>query len=80
MSIPAGAYEEGELSNFAFNRWIGDIYGALADLEPELGLAISDAIGFEINGENSDTDYRIGNAFHADLAISKFLTKDFSVG
>ena len=80
MSIPAGGYQEGELSNLAFNRWIGDVYAALTWLDPELGLDISGAIGFEVNGENPDTDYRSGNAFHIDLSISKNLTKEFSVG
>jgi hypothetical protein len=80
VSIPAGGYEPGELSNVALNRWIGDIYGALTYLDPELGLDISGTVGFEINGENPDTDYDSGNAFHADLAISKNLTKELSVG
>jgi hypothetical protein len=80
VSIPAGGYEEGELSNVAFNRWIGDLYGALTYLDPELGLDISGTVGFEINGENPDTDYDSGNAVHIDLAISKNLTKEFSVG
>jgi hypothetical protein len=80
VSIPAGGYEEGELSNVALNRPIGDIYGALTWLDPVLGLDVSGAIGFEINGENLDTDYDSGNALHADLAISKNLTKELSIG
>ena len=80
VNIPAGGYEEGELSNLAFNRWIGDVYAALTWLDPELGLDLSGAIGFEFNGENPDTDYRSGNAFHIDVSISKNLTKEFSVG
>jgi hypothetical protein len=68
------------LSNIALNRWIGDIYGALTYLDPELGLDVSGAGGFEINGENDDTDYDSGNAFHAGLAISKNLTNELSVG
>jgi hypothetical protein len=80
VNIPAGAYEEGELSNLAFNRWIGDVFGAFTWLNPELGLDISGAVGFEINGENPDTDYRSGNAFHVDLSISKNITEEFSVG
>jgi hypothetical protein len=79
-SIPADGYEEGELSNLAFNRWIGDVYGAVTYLDPETGLDISGAVGFEINGENDATDYDSGNAFHVDLSISKYLTKEFSVG
>ncbi|RDI57183.1 hypothetical protein DES45_107100 [Microvirga subterranea] len=80
VNIPAGAYQEGELSNVAFNRWIGDVYGALTYLDPATGLDISGSVGFEINGENDATDYDSGNAFHADLAISKSLTKELSVG
>jgi hypothetical protein len=80
VNIPAGGYEEGELSNLAFNRWIGDVYAALTWLDPELGLDLSGAIGFEFNGENPATDYRSGNAFHIDVSISKNLTREFSVG
>jgi hypothetical protein len=79
-SIPAGAYQDGELSNMAFNRWIGDVSGALTYLDPELGLDISGVVGFEFNGENPDTGYDSGNAVHVDLSISKNLTKEFSVG
>lgn len=79
-NIPAGGYQEGELSNLAFNRWIGDISGAFTWLNPEIGLDISGAVGFEINGDNLYTDYDSGNAFHADLSITKNLTKEFSVG
>ncbi|WP_245273092.1 SphA family protein [Microvirga lotononidis] len=80
VNVPAGGYQEGELSNLAFNRWIGDVSAALTWLDPELGLDISGTVGFEINGENPATDYASGNAFHADLAITKNITKEFSVG
>ena len=79
-NIPAGGYQEGELSNLAFNRWIGDVYAAVTWLDPELGLDLSGAVGFEFNGENPETDYRSGNAFHVDVSISKHLTKEFSIG
>ena len=80
VNVPAGGYEEGELSNLAFNRWIGDVFAAATWLDPELGLDLSGAVGFEFNGENPDTDYRSGNAFHVDVSIGKHLTKEFSVG
>ena len=79
-SIPAGGYEPGELSNVAFNRWIGDFSAGLTYLDPALGIDLSAVGGFEVNGENPSTDYRSGNAFHLDLSATKFLTKDFSVG
>jgi hypothetical protein len=80
VSIPAGAYQDGELSNVALNRWVGDVYAAATWLDPKIGLDISAAVGFEMNGKNNDTDYRSGNAFHADLAISQYLSKELSIG
>ncbi len=64
----------------AFNRWIGDVFAAATWLDPKIGLDISATVGFEINGKNKDTDYRSGNAFHADLAITQYLSKEFSIG
>lgn len=80
INIPSGTYREGELSNLSFNRWIGDIYAAATWLDPKIGLDISAAVGFEINGKNDDTDYKSGNAFHADVAVSQYLSKEFSIG
>nr|WP_248311748.1 transporter [Bosea sp. ASV33] len=80
VNIPSGTYREGQLSNLSFNRWIGDIYAAATWLDPKIGLDISGAVGFEINGKNNDTDYKSGNAVHADLAVSQYLTKELSVG
>lgn len=80
VNIPSGSYQDGQLSNMSFNRWIGDLSAALTYFDPELGLDISTTVGFEINGKNSATDYKSGNAIHADLAITKSLTKELSVG
>lgn len=80
VSIPSGTYRDGALSNLSFNRWIGDVYAAATWLDPKIGLDISGAVGFEINGKNNDTDYKSGNAVHADLAISQYLSKEFSIG
>lgn len=80
VNIPSGSYQDGELSNLSFNRWIGDIYAAATYLDPKTGLDISGAVGFEINGKNDATDYRSGNAFHGDLAISQNFSKQFAAG
>jgi len=80
VSIPAGAYQDGELSNLAFNRWIGDLSASVTYFDTDIGLDISTTVGIELNGTNQATDYRSGHAFHADLAITKNLTKEFSVG
>lgn len=80
VSIPAGAYEPGELSNLALNRWVGDFSGAVTYLDPALGIDLSAVAGLEVNGVNDATDYRSGNAFHLDLSATKYLTKQLTVG
>lgn len=80
LSIPAGAYEPGQISNLAFNRYIGDFSGALTYLDPALGIEMSATTGFTISGKNPATQYVTGNEFHADVSLSKYLTKEFSVG
>jgi hypothetical protein len=80
VSVPAGAYQAGELSNVALNRWIGDFSAGVTYLDPTLGLDLSGSAGFTVNGENPATDYRSGDEFHLDLSISKNLTKEFSLG
>ncbi len=79
-SIPSGAYRDDALSNLSFNRLIGDIYVAATWLDPSIGLEVSGSAGYEINGRNYATQYTSGNAIHADLAISQYLTKELSVG
>lgn len=80
VNIPSGTYDPDRLSNLSFNRWIGDVYAAATWLDPKIGLDISGAAGFEVNGKNDDTGYKSGNAIHADLAISQYFSKEFSVG
>lgn len=80
MSIPAGAYEPGQLSNVALNRYLGDISAAATYLDPALGYELSAAAGFTINGTNPSTHYTTGNEFHIDVSASKYLAKGVSVG
>lgn len=80
VNIPSGTYQDGQLSNLSFNRWIGDLYAAATWFDPKIGLDISGAVGFEINGKNDDTDYKSGNAVHGDFAVTYSLTKELTVG
>lgn len=80
VNIPSGTYRADSLSNLSFNRWIGDLYAAATWLDPKIGLDISGAVGFEINGKNDATDYTSGNAAHVDVAVSQYLSKEISVG
>lgn len=80
LSIPAGGYEPGQLSNIALNRYIGDISAGATYLDPALGIELSTAAGFTINGTNPATRYTTGNEFHVDVSASKYLSKEVSVG
>ncbi|KQQ06629.1 phenol degradation protein meta [Methylobacterium sp. Leaf121] len=80
LSIPAGGYEPGQLSNIALNRYIGDISAAATYLDPVIGIELSAAGGFTLNGRNPATRYVTGHEFHVDVSASKYLTKELSVG
>jgi hypothetical protein len=80
VNVPAGAYQPGELSNVALNRWLGDFSGAITYLDPALGIDLSAAAGITVNGENPDTDYRTGKEVHFEAGVTKHLTKELSVG
>ena len=57
VSIPAGAYQPGELANLAFNRWIGDLSAGFTVPDPALDFSVVG--GFTVNGENPDTGLHI---------------------
>ncbi|GJE46285.1 SphA family protein [Methylobacterium soli] len=80
LSIPAGGYEPGQLSNVALNRYIGDISAGATYLDPALGIELSAAAGFTLNGTNPATRYNTGDEFHVDVSASKYLSKEVSVG
>ncbi|KAB1072486.1 SphA family protein [Methylobacterium planeticum] len=80
LSIPAGGYEPGQLSNVALNRTIGDVSAAATYLDPALGIELSTAAGFTFNGKNPATQYTTGTEFHVDVSASKYLSKEVSVG
>ncbi|GAB4064469.1 transporter [Ancylobacter sonchi] len=80
LNIPVGDYREGEIANLSFNRWAGDISGALTWLNPESGIELSATAGFTFNGTNDVTDYTTGTEFHVEWAATKALTKQLSVG
>jgi hypothetical protein len=80
VNIPAGAYQPGELSNVAINRWIGDFSAGITYLDPALGIDLSVLGGLTVNGENPETDYRTGKELHIEAGLTKYLTKELSVG
>ncbi|WP_336487023.1 SphA family protein [Methylobacterium nigriterrae] len=80
LSIPAGAYVPGQLSNVSLNRYVGDVSAAATYLDPALGIELSAAAGFTFNGKNPATQYVTGTEFHVDVSASKYLTREVSVG
>jgi hypothetical protein len=80
LNIPVGDYREGEIATLAFHRWAGDISGAVTWLDPGSGWELSAAAGFTFNGTNDVTDYTTGTEFHVEWAVTKALTKQFSLG
>jgi hypothetical protein len=70
---PTGSYKEGRLGNPGLNYWTVD---------PSLGAVYSDTkrgfnalahLGYAINSENPDTDYKGGNLLHLDAAVQQIL-------
>ncbi len=80
LNLPIGDYKAGQLANVALHRWAADLFVAGTWLDPALGLDVSAVIGFTVNGKNNATDYKTGEEFHAELAISQHLSKEFTVG
>lgn len=80
VNIPIGDYQDGELANIAFHHWGADIYTAASYIDPTTGLDFSGTIGMTFNAENPATNYRTGDEFHAEWAISKSFSPQFSAG
>lgn len=80
LNMPLGDYRQGEIANLAFHRVAADISAAVTWLDPASGWELSAAAGFTFNGTNPATDYTTGTEFHAEWAVTKMLTRQFSVG
>ncbi|MFG1364188.1 SphA family protein [Xanthobacter versatilis] len=80
LNIPVGDYREGEIANLAFHRVAADVSGAITWLDPTSGWEASAAVGVTFNGTNPVTEYTTGTEFHAEWAVTKMLTKQFSLG
>ena len=80
VNVPIGYWEKGNLSNIGFNHWGIDTTVAMTWLDPELGAEISTSAGLTFNFENPDTNYTSGTELHAEFAITKFVSPQFSFG
>ena len=80
VNIPIGSYSETDLVSMGFNRWAGDVTGAVTWLDPTTGFEVSLAPGTTFNGENPDTDYKTGTEFHVEGAVMQHFSKSFALG
>lgn len=80
LNIPVGNYRDGEIANLAFHRLATDLSTAVTWLDPASGWELSAAVGITFNGTNEVTDYTTGTEFHVEWAVTKSLTKQFSLG
>jgi hypothetical protein len=80
LNVPIGYWEKGDITNIGFNRWAGDVTGAVTWLDMKSGVELSGAAGFTFNAENPDTDYKTGTEFHLEAAAVQNFSKSFGIG
>jgi len=67
--VPVGAYDEDDLANVGRNYWTIEPVAAVTVM-PTKSTELSAKFMYDINMENSDTDYTSGQEFHVDYAAS----------
>ena len=80
LNVPIGSWNQGDLVNLGFNRWVFDLTGAVTYLDMASGVELSTALGVTFNGENLDTDYESGTELHVEFAGSKLFANGMSLG
>jgi hypothetical protein len=80
LNVPIGAYNEDDIANLGFNRWIFDASGAATWLDPAKGVEASVNAGFSFHSENPDTNYNTGTEFHVEFALQQHFSEAFAVG
>ncbi len=68
---PTGSYELGRLGNPGLNYWTVDPIVGAAYSNAKSGLNAAAHLGFAMNTENSDTDYKSGNVLHLDASVQQ---------
>lgn len=76
--VPTGSYEKTELVNLGRNYWTFEPVFAVTYLT-DGGMEFSGKFMYDINTENSDTDYKSGQEFHFDYAVG-YHTGPWTIG
>jgi hypothetical protein len=77
---PTGSYDRQRIINIGTNRWAVEPDVGLTWMDEEHGRHASVFVGYTINSENTASDYRSGQEFHADFAFAQHLPEGFVVG
>lgn len=78
--LPVGEYDLSKKVNIGKNHWAFEPAAAFTWFNRERGHEVSLALGYTINLENEDTDYKTGDEFHADFAAAKHFPSGLAVG
>lgn len=70
---PTGSYQLGRLGNPGLNYWTFDVMGSAAYSNKKSGFNALAQLGYAINTENPDTNYRSGDLLHFDGALQQLL-------
>jgi hypothetical protein len=70
---PTGSYQDGRLGNPGLNYWTIDPMVGFAYSNKKAGFNAIAHLGYAINSENPDTDYRSGSVLHLDAAVQQIL-------
>jgi hypothetical protein len=77
---PTGNYERQRIINIGNNRWALEPDAGLTWMDEDGGRQASLFLGYTINRENTASDYRSGDEFHADFALAQHLPRGFVAG
>ena len=77
---PTGSYDRQRIINIGTNRWAVEPDLGLTWMDKEHGRHASVYVGYTINSENTASDYRSGQEFHADFVLAQHLPHGFVVG
>ena len=68
---PTGSYDLGRLGNPGLNYWTVDPIVGAAYSNAKSGLNAAVHLGYAMNTENADTDYKSGNVLHLDASVQQ---------
>ncbi|MBK6395837.1 MAG: transporter [Betaproteobacteria bacterium] len=70
---PTGSYEVGRLGNTGLNYWTFDPIVGAAYSNAKTGFNAAAHLGYAINTENNDTQYKSGNVLHLDASVQQIV-------